>query len=207
MIIEPIVILTIDFHHQRMTTIMNNTIKLGLILAAIGLITTLLYRYVIGFDFMFSWKSGLVSFAISIVITIILARKMLRDPEGERLGYGEAVKKLFIAYLISTSIGALAGAALFSNDQELKETFTELNINAQETGIRMGASLTGASEADIEVEVEKYREGVASGEVQLPPYQYAWSNLPLALFSSAVVSIFLALILALFIREKETQYA
>lgn len=186
---------------------MNNTIKLGLILAAIGLVTTLLYRYVIGFDFMFSWKSGLASFAITIVITILLARKMLRDPEGERLGYGEAVKKLFIAYLISTSIGALVGAALFSNDQELKDTFTELNASTQEAGIRMGASIAGASEADIEVEIEKYREGVASGEIPPTPYQYAWSNLPLALFSSAVVSIFLALILSLFVREKETQYA
>ncbi len=186
---------------------MNNTVKLGLILAAISLISTLLYRYVIGFDFMLSWKSGLASFLIMIVITILLARKMLRDPEGERLGYGEAVKKLFLAYLISTVIGVLAGAALFSNDQEMKDTFKEFNIATQESGMRMGASIAGASEADIEAQLEQHREKVASGEIPLPTYQYAWSNLPLALFSSAVGAIFLALLLALFVKEKETQYA
>lgn len=186
---------------------MNNTIKLGLILGAIGIITTLLYKYVLGFDFMFSWKSGLASFAITIAITIFLARKMLRDPDGDRLGYGEAVKKLFIAYLISTVIGAVTGAALFSNDQQMKEDFTELNIKSQETGIRLAASITGASEADIEAELEQHRERINNGEVQLPAYHYAWSNMPMVLFSSAIASILLALLLALFVREKETQYA
>lgn len=186
---------------------MNNTVKLGLILAAIGLVTNLLYKYVLGIDFMLSWKSGLATFAVMIIITILLARKMLRDPDGDRLGYGEAVKKLFIAYLISTAIGVLVGAALFSDDQEMKDAFEELQITSQETGIRMGGSIAGLSEADIEIELEKLREGVASGEVPLPTYQYAWDNIPMALFSSTIVSILLSLLLALFVREKETQYA
>ena len=133
---------------------MNNTVKLGLILAAIGLVTNLLYKYVLGIDFMLSWKSGIASFVIMIIITILLARKMLRDPEGDRLGYGEAVKKLFIAYLLSTVIGVFIGVALFSNDQKMKDAFKELQITSQETALRMGSSLAGASEADIERQLD-----------------------------------------------------
>ena len=186
---------------------MNNTVKLGLILAAIGLVTNLLYKYVLGIDFMLSWKSGIASFVIMIIITILLARKMLRDPEGDRLGYGEAVKKLFIAYLLSTVIGVFIGVALFSNDQKMKDAFKELQITSQETALRMGSSLTGASEADIERQLDDYREKVASGEFQLPNYQFAKENIPMALFNSAIASILMALLLALFVREKETQYA
>lgn len=186
---------------------MNNTVKLGLILGAISIATTLIYKYVIGFDFMFSWKAGLASFLISIIITILLARKMLRNPEEDRLSYGEAVKKLFLAYLISTAIGAVVGTALFSNDQEMKDSFTELNISSQESGVRIAASMTGASEADIEAAIEEHREKVASGEIPLPAYHYSWSNMPVLIFTSAVTSIFLALLLALFVREKETMHA
>ena len=114
---------------------------------------------------------------------------------------------MFIAYLISTVIGVFTGAALFSKDEDMKEAFTELQIQSQETGIRLGASIAGASEADIEVEIEQLRDRIESGETQLPTYQYAWSNLPMALFSSAIMSIFFALLLALFVREKESQYS
>ncbi len=186
---------------------MNNTIKLGLILGVIGIATSLLYKYVIGYDFMFSSKSMLVSLALSLLITILLARKMLRDPEEDRLGYGEAVKKLFLAYLISTLISGIASVALFSNDVEMKNAFTDYSISAAETGLTWGLSMAGASEADIETQLQEHREKVASGEIPEPSFPYKWNGLPMMLFSGAIMAILMALLLALFVREKETDHA
>jgi len=186
---------------------MNNTVKLGLILAAIGIVTQSLYKFVLGYDFLFSWKPMLITFVINVVITVIIARKLFRDPEEGRLGYGQAVKKLFLAYLIGTVITQIFSIAIFANDNEMKVAFEEYTITSQEAGVRMAASLTGVSEADVAAQLQRLEEQRESGEIPAPTYPYIWSQLPLGIFMGAVIAIFMALILAIFVKEKETSYS
>lgn len=186
---------------------MNNTLKLGLILSVISIFSLFLYKFVLPYEVLFSWKQMVISFAIQIAITIWFGRKLLRDPEEGRLGYGQAVKKLFIAYLISVVIVSLGSIALFGNDDIMKSEFIKHNNQVQEASTRMLSSMTGGSEADQEAAVEQMRELRRSGGLPEPMYPYSFSSLPMMLFVSSIGSIIMALILALFIREKEDNYS
>ncbi len=185
---------------------MNNTVKLGLILSGISIVSLLLYKFVLPLEILFSWKQMVISMVISVAITIWLGRKLLRDPEEGRLGYGQAVKKLFIAYLISGVIGGLGGVLAFGNDDKMKTAFIEYSYETQEASTRMISSMSGGSEADQEAAVEQMREMRESGDIPEPSYPYTFSSLPLMLFGSAIGAIIMALILAIFVKEKEDNF-
>ena len=186
---------------------MNSTLKLGLLLTAVSIISTVLYRYGIGLDFLWSWQGMLLNFAIGIFIVIYFGRKWLRDPEEGRLGYGQAVKKLFVAYLISTVLGTVFSTALFQNDQVVKDSYEAYEIRTMEAAAKMTAKMTGASEAQQEAMLDEMREQRENGELAGGGYPFEWSKLPLTILISAAMTLLLCLLLALFVREKETQYA
>lgn len=185
---------------------MNNVIKLGLLLTAVSIISNLLFKYVIGLEYLFSWKAGLTSFVLSIIITVFLGRKLLRNPEEGRLGYGQAVKKLFIAFIISSFLGFVASVLLFGGDDQMKTEFQEYIVASQEWGAKLGVQIAGGSEAEQEAAVEMIREQIKSGEIPESPYPYSWSALPMSLISGAIGSILIALLLALFVKEPESGY-
>ena len=186
---------------------MKNSVILGLIIAGLGIITTLLYRFVIGYEFMFSMKSVGISLLLTLVIVIFLGRKLLRDPEEGRLGYGQAVKKLFVAFMVSSVVSIIFTTMLFGNDQEMKNAFSNHEIEIQENAARLGASMAGQTEAEQEEAVERLREARESGEIKPGSYPYSWKQFPISLLSAAVMYLLVSLLLALFVREKETQFA
>lgn len=186
---------------------MNNIVKLGLILASISIVTMLLSKYVLGYDFMFSWKNMLTSYVLTGAACIILGRKYFRDPEDGTLGYGQAVKNLFLSFLLGTLISMIVAATLFGNDQELNQAYKEYSISAAEAGIRWGAELGGASEAQVQEELDKVREQYESGESMVPEAPYAFSQLPMNFLISAVMNIILSLILAIFIKKNDNSYS
>jgi|GEM_PF-2651743 len=182
---------------------MNNILKLGLILGGISIVSLLLYKFVLGYDFLFSWKSSVTSMVIVAAVCIILGRQFFRDPEDGTLGYGEAVKKLFLSMLISLVISSVATTLLFGNDQEVNVAYKEYSISAAETGIRWAAGMSDASEAQIEEEVAKVREQYENGEAMVPEAPFAFSQLPLTILIGAVTQLIIALILAIFVKKKE----
>ena len=61
--------------HEIKINNMNNVVKLGLILAGISILLMLLAKFVLGYDFMFSWKMMLSSYALTSIVCIVLGRK------------------------------------------------------------------------------------------------------------------------------------
>ena len=186
---------------------MNNILKLGLILAGLSIVMSLIMRYVMDLSMLFSWKFMLISLVINSLVLIFLGRKFLRDPEEGRLGYGQAVKKLFLALLVSTFIGLVFTTALYSNDAELKTAFEKYEIEVSESAIRMTGNLTGQSEAEQEALIEEMRQQREAGELPGGGYPYRWSQFPVSFFFAAISNLLFALLIALFVREKESQYA
>jgi len=120
------------------------------------------------------------------------------------LSYGEAVKNLFLSLLISLVIGHVAGVLLFGNDQELNTAYKEYTITASETGVRWGAGIAGASEAEIEEQVAQVREQYESGELTMPEAPYSLSQLPMNLLIGAVMMLILSLILSIFVKKNDS---
>lgn len=186
---------------------MKNILKLALILTAIGILLSLIYRYALGPDFLFTLKGAGVSILITIILSIVLGRKYLRDPEEGRLGYGQAVKKLFMAFLVSLLLSGVFNCLMYANNEEMKESYRNYEIEMQESGARLGARMAGQSEAEQEAAIDKIRELRESGEIQPQSYPFAWHAFALTFVNGVVVYLLLALLLALFVREKETQHA
>jgi len=181
---------------------MNNILKLGVILGVLSIALQLIYKYALGYEFMFSTGSW-VSLGITAVLCIVLGRQYFRDPEDGTLSYGEAVKNLFLSLLLGTVIGMVGAALLLGNDQELNTAYKEYSISAAESGARLGGKISGASEADIERAVEDVRTQYDNGEIPIPDSPYSFSMLPMNLLMSAVMSIIFALILAIFIKKND----
>jgi len=186
---------------------MNNTVKLGLILTAIGVLTNAIMFFTGNTAIMFSLKNGLIVLALICVITVILGRKMLRDPEEDRLGYGQAVKKLFIALFISILISSIINVFMYGNNEDLKEQYEVSQIEAQEAAFNWTADMTGMDAAQKEEALEDMRRQREDGELASASYPFSWSALPVQIGVSTIMYLLLALLLALFVREKETQHA
>ncbi len=97
---------------------MNNTIKLGLVLTGVSVIATIIIR-LIDITLLFATSQILFSIVLTSIIIVVLGRRWLRNPEKGRLGYGEAVKSIFIASMISALVSTLVFAAMFGNDDEV----------------------------------------------------------------------------------------
>jgi uncharacterized membrane protein YeaQ/YmgE (transglycosylase-associated protein family) len=185
---------------------MNNVLKLGLI---IGLVSTLLSVIISSFfdpSLYFSGTSILISFALGMIILIVLGRKFLRDPETGTLSYGEALKNLFLASIIGAVVSLVASTALYQNDTRMQEAFQDYAYSAQETGLRMGLSLAGASEAKITEEIDALHDKIDRGEIDMPEYPFTFSKLPLNLFNQVIFSLITALIAGIFVKKKEESY-
>ena len=183
---------------------MNNILKLGGILGLLSIVSQVLYRYVLGYDFMFSWKAMVVGLVLMLVLTIVLGKKYFRDPEDGTLGYGDAVKNLFLSYLLSFVIGMVGAALLFGSDPEVGQAFKDYTISATESMTRSIGEMSGQSEADIDASIETLKEQYESGEVYMPDNPYSFSTLPMNLLSGAIYSIIMALILAIFIKKSDS---
>jgi len=185
---------------------MNNILKLGLILAAIGLVANIAYKYILGYEVLFG-PGKYITMVISLIVLIVLGRKFFRDPEDGTLGYGEAVKKLFLSLLIGSTISLLGSVLLFGNDQEMNDAYLNYNIEIGESTAKTVGSLTGQSEAQIEAEVEKVKELYSGEDSPLPKSPFSFKMLPLNFLSAAVTGILGALILAIFIKKSDKSLA
>lgn len=186
---------------------MNNVLKLGLILSGLSILMTLIFYFLADATFLFSLKSAGTSLLITSIIVVLLGRKFLRDPEEGRLGYGQAVKKLFIAFFITAVISTVFTIMLYGNNEELKVAWDEYQVEMQESGARFGAKIAGASEAEQEAVVEEIREKMENGEIPLQSFPFSWRQFPMGIINATVLYLLLSLLLALFVREKETQYS
>ena len=186
---------------------MNGTVKLGLLLTAVGILSTVLFRFVIGINYLWSWQGMLASLIITLIIVIYFGRKWLRDPEEGRLGYGQAVKKLFLAYLISMVLGTIFNTALLQNDDTVRAAYDKYEISTIESTVKMTAKMTGISEAEQQAMLDEMMEQRENGEMAGQGYPFEWSKLPMGILFGAGISLIICLLLALFVREKETNYA
>lgn len=186
---------------------MNKVLKLGLILGAIGALTSIVMTTFFEPKTFFSGKSMIISLVISMAILVILGRMYLRDPETGTLSYGEALKNLFLASIIGALINLTVTTLLYQNNTEMKEAFQTYAIDAQESGLKLGMSLAGASESKINEEVEILRDKIDSGEVPLPDYPFTFSGLPMNMLNQIIFSLIMSLIAAIFVKKKEESYA
>ena len=149
---------------------------------------------------MFSWKYSLISILLSAVLLVYLGRRLLRDEQG-LLSYGEAVKYLFVAYLIAMGTGLVFNIVVHGKNEQMAQHFQEYSMVSQEAGIKLGVKVAGGSEARAQEEIELMREKYASGELEMPKYPFSFTQLPLMFFTSTIMSLFLSLFLALFVRK------
>ena len=180
---------------------MNDVVKLGLVMSGIGIILALVYKMV-NPNFMFSGTSIGISLLVTAVIAVYFGRRFLRNPEEGRLGYGQAIKKLFMAFLITVVISAGVNNLMYGGDENLMQSWDTYQEDMQISGARLGAKIAGGSEAEQDAAEEKIREMIDSGEIQKQSYPFTWSQFPMALVNGAVMYLLLALLLALFVRER-----
>jgi len=185
---------------------MKNALKVGGIIGLVSLLFTIVAPMIIGFNNMFSssWMFGVS--LLYLILLAVLGRKMFRpaDP-NEPLSYGESLKHLFVAMFVGSMIGLIGGTLVLGNNEEAKIAFQEYTEAAQKTGLEWGMSMTGKSEEEIEVELEKMQDKIDSGEIAAPKadYPYSFSMLPMNIFSGVFTSLIFSLIAGLFVRRKE----
>jgi len=183
---------------------MNNILKIAGALLAYSLVTTVLIRFVLGADFLFSGLVMSLGFIVPIVIMILLGRKILRGGHS-KLSYGEALKDLFIASLLSSVVGLAIATAVFQNDKEVEIAFSKYQDSAASLGADWGGKLGGLSEAEIEINKEKLSEDRKEGKGGIGQgYVYSWSMFPLNLINIVIFSLVFALITSIFVKEKVT---
>lgn len=180
---------------------MKNALKLGLILAAISVAVTFLV-YLIDINILFNWKFQAIMIVVNVIVVIALGRKLLRPTDYVGLSYGEALKYLFVSFIISGTISQVFGVALFSNNESVKTAYTEYSKKSAITGATFGLKLAGASESEIEMKKEEIIDQIEAGEYPSAPYPYRWSFLPLSLLGSVFMALLTSLIFALFIKQK-----
>lgn len=185
---------------------MNNVLKLGLVIGVVGILSSVIMSNFFDPSVYFSGTSILVSLAIGMILLIVLGRKFLRDPETGTLSYGEALKNLFLASIIGALISLVASTALYQNDTRMQEAYQDYVYKAQETGLRMGMKIAGASEAKITEEIDALHDKIDRGEIELPDYPFTFSNLPLNFFNQIIFSLITALIAGIFVKKKEESY-
>ncbi len=180
---------------------MNPSIKIGLVSAAISLLFSLGIATSGNYSILFSGKMMLISFILSMAILIILGRLWLRDPERGTLTYGEALKGLFIASVVGGFLSMVGGILMFQNNEKVETAFQEYVIRTQESSLKMGMKIGGASEAAIEEKLAELRDDIASGEIETPEYAFSFAQLPLNLLTMMLMSLVYSLIAAIFVKK------
>ena len=158
--------------------------------------------YLTDYSILFDWKFMLIMWTIGAVVVITLGRKLLRPKDYVGLSYGEALKYLFVAYLVSSLISSVFQIAVYGNNQEFKTDYIQYSKDANIATLEWGLNLTGLSEAEIEMEVDKLKDQWESGETPEPMFPYQWSFLHWTILGAIVLSLILSLIFAIFIKQK-----
>jgi len=180
---------------------MKNALKLGLVMAAISTVISLLI-YLIDYSILFDWKFSLIMFVVNFILAVALGRKFLRPKDYVGLSYGEALKYLFVAFIISSLVGSVFQVAIYGNNAEFKQDFIQYSKDASISALKWGMNLAGQSEAEIEMAVDKMKDDMESGEVPEATFPYEWSNLPMLLFASLFGALIISLIVAIFVKQK-----
>lgn len=183
---------------------MNNILKVGLLYGLFGILPSLIFPLIdksLMFKGAFTWGSLI----LGIVILVFAGRKYFRDEEVGMLSYGAAMKNLLLASLIGMLLSTVFGIARFSNDAETKALFMEHSISSSEGALRWTLDLAGVDKAEIEDAVDLAKEEIE--KTADDAYPFSWSKLPINLISVIVMSLILALIAAIFVREKDSAHA
>ena len=181
---------------------MKNAIKLGLIMAAVSIVSSVIITTLIDAETIFSATYLWSSMGISLIILIILGRYMLRPKDYQGLSYGEALKYLFVSCLVYYSIAQIATIALYNNNAKIEEAYYNYVYETQLSGLEMGMRFAGAEDIEIENEIEEMKEKIDSGEIPLPDYPYTWASLPMNFLISIIFSLIYALIAAIFVKKQ-----
>ena len=146
-----------------------------------------------------------ISLLVGIIILVFAGKKYLRDEEVGMLSYGAAMKSQLLASLIGMLMSQVFAIAKFNNDSDMKTLFKEYTIELTESMMRMTMGLTGADESQIEDIVAKAKEELEENVDK--SYPFSWAKIPMNLINIVIISLILALISAIFVREKETTYS
>lgn len=181
---------------------MSNALKLGGIIGLISAAVGLIIPKIFGIEVMFSSKYTLISSLVSLVLVVILGRKLLRPDDGDgTLYYGEALKYLFVAMIVSTIISTIPMAVVYGNDEKVEEAFQTYMHDTQIGTVKGMGKMMGQSEEEIEEMVEEMEEQLESGEIPVPKNPFSISSLPMTIFGALFSSFFIALITAIFVKK------
>ena len=170
-------------------------------MAAISVVVSLIIFFV-NYEILFDWKFSLIIFVINLFIVIALGRKFLRPTDYVGLSYGEALKYLFVAFMISGTIGSVFQVVMFGGNEQFKTDYIQYSKDASISSLEWGLNLAGQSEAEIEMAVDKMKDQMESGEIPEPAFPYQWSYLPMMLLGIIVYSLLISLIVAIFVKQK-----
>lgn len=181
---------------------MKKILIIAAIMLVVSMIPSVLAKVALGPEFALSKWVVTLSMVLPIILMIILGRKFLRSNNAV-LSYGEALKDLFIAGIIASTLAMLISIFMYQNDDAMKIAHRDMSINAAVWGQETGMGFAGKSEAEIQIESEKMRETMlADTETQEESYPFQMSMLPMNILSSIVMYLIFALIAAIFVKEK-----
>lgn len=183
--------------------LMKNSLKLGLILALIITLYSLLIKTLMPLDFLFSGKNILITYGLLVVLLVFGGRKILRSA-ADSLDYGEALKWLFFASFIAMTISTTIDTFLYRNNGEMKVAFDDFIVRTQDATMRTTLKMTGASEEQIELQLENLHESMENKELTKQDYPFSFGKLPLNIFSGAISALILSLISAIFVKSKQS---
>ena len=90
---------------------------------------------------------------------------------------------------------------MYSDNEDMEAAFVEYSHESQISAKRTGMKFGGASESAIEIEVDKLKDQIESGEISLPQYPYTWAQLPMNILVGGVVGLLIALLAAIFVKQ------
>lgn len=181
---------------------MKNALKLGAVVGVVSLAIGLILPKVMGIDFMFSWKSMVLTSLFSLVLAIFLGIKWLRPDDGDgTLYYGEALKYLFVAMFVSSLISMIPMSFVYGNDEAVEEAFQTYMHDTQVGAVKMTGNMMGKSEDEIQEMVDEIEDQMASGEIDIPENPFSLSLLPMNILTSIFSSLIMGLIAAIFVKK------
>ncbi len=182
---------------------MKKAVIIGLALGLIGTVLNFLATTILGYAAVLSSWMILFSVLFTLGLLIWLGRKYFRPQDGDgTLYYGEALKYLFVATLVSGLVSTITGVAMYSSNDEFKTEYEAYSVRGGEKAIEMAMGITGASEEEIALEKEKAREELMAREAKNSSYPYTVTRIPMMFLMAAFIGLVLSLIAAIFVKKK-----
>lgn len=178
--------------NQPKTSLYSHALKWGSILGAVSIVLTILL-YVIDFTLMVNWKTGLISLAVFIGLTIY-AGINYRSEIGGFMPFGKAFLHGFLVFAVSGLISTIFNLILYHViDTELPAKLTEATL--EKTAEIMQAF--GAPEDKIDEAMTQARERTDS--------QYTVYGLFKGYFFILIFSAVFSLITGLIVRKNQPE--